>query len=98
MNLPVLLEPVANNGYRATGAAPFAFSVEGATREEALRNFEQAVAGRIGAGAEVVSLQVPSCEHPLARFAGMFRDNPLFDEWQQAIAETRRQADEASGP
>ena len=97
MNLPVLLEPVAGNGYRATGAAPFAFCVEGATREEALDKFRRAVAGRMDAGAEIVSLPVPPAEHPLARFAGMFKDNPLFDEWQQAIADYRRQADETPG-
>jgi hypothetical protein len=30
----------------------------------------------------------------LAPYAGMFKDNPLFDAWQQAIADYRRQVDE----
>lgn len=96
MNLPVLLEPVAGNGYRATGASPFPFSVEGATREEALHRFQQALEGRLSAGAEIVSVPLPEAEHPLARFAGMFQNHPLFDEWQQAIMEYRQQANTAS--
>jgi hypothetical protein len=27
-------------------------------------------------------------------FAGMFKDNPLYDAWQQAIVEYRRQREE----
>ena len=29
----------------------------------------------------------------LARFAGMFKDDPLFDRWQKSIAKYRREAD-----
>lgn len=29
----------------------------------------------------------------LAQYAGMFKDNPLFDEWQEAIEEYRRQVE-----
>jgi hypothetical protein len=32
-------------------------------------------------------------EHPLARVAGLLKDHPLLDEWQQAIQEYRRQRD-----
>ena len=31
--------------------------------------------------------------NPWLEAAGMFRDDPLFDAWQQAIAEYRREAD-----
>jgi hypothetical protein len=36
MQIPVFIETVARNGYRARGLEPFAFSARGATREEAL--------------------------------------------------------------
>lgn len=39
-------------------------------------------------------LQQPM-ENPCLDFAGMFKDDPYFDEWQQAIAENRRKIDEA---
>ncbi len=32
--------------------------------------------------------------HPLAEFTGMFRDDPHFEEWQEAIREYRRSVDE----
>ena len=33
-------------------------------------------------------------ENPWNAVAGMFRDEPLFDEWQEAIADYRRKVDE----
>ena len=43
-----------------------------------------------GEPAAVVS---PQRTNPWLSGAGMFRDDPLFDEWQQAIAEYRREVD-----
>ncbi len=36
MQIPVLVERLKGNGYRARGKDPFAISAKGATREEAL--------------------------------------------------------------
>ena len=36
MQIPVLVEKVKGNGYRARGTEPFAISAKGSTREEAL--------------------------------------------------------------
>src|SRR5262245_38815072 len=94
MQIPVLIEPVDSNGYRATIGPPLALTAEGVTREEALQRLRQAVQARLSTGAEVTSLEVAAGEHPLAAYAGMFKDNPLFDAWQQAMAEYRRQVDE----
>jgi predicted RNase H-like HicB family nuclease len=94
MRLHVLIKPVAGNGFRAIGAEPFALTAEGATREEALQNLRQLIDSCLAEGAELVSLDVPASEHPLAPYAGMFKDNPLFDAWQEAIAELRRKEDE----
>jgi hypothetical protein len=48
---------------------------------------------RVNSGAEVISLEVTSGPHPLARFAGMFKDDPLFESWQKSIAKYRREVD-----
>ncbi len=32
-------------------------------------------------------------EHPLMQFAGIFENDPMFDEWQEAIREYRRKLD-----
>ena len=38
-------------------------------------------------------MEVPA-DNPWLAMAGIFRDDPTFDEWQEAIAENRRR-DEA---
>jgi predicted RNase H-like HicB family nuclease len=97
VEIPVLIEAVQGNGYRASTGQPLALVGEGATQEEALAKLRQALEARLAAGAQVVSLQLPGTEHPLAKFAGMYKDNPLFEEWQEAIAENRRLEDEELG-
>ncbi len=94
MQIAVLVEPIANNGYRARGAEPFALSAEGATREEALAKFKNQLADRLRAGAVLVPVDVPTEPHPLAAFAGMFKEDPDFKEVQDIIAENRRRMDE----
>lgn len=37
--------------------------------------------------------QSPQTEHPWMKFAGMFEHDPDWDEFQQAIAEYRREVD-----
>ncbi len=95
MNIPVLIEPIANNGFRATGGLPFAITVEGATRDEALGRLRAEIHRRMASGAIVVPLEItPTDENPWVQGAGMFRDDPQFDEWQEAISEYRREVDQ----
>jgi predicted RNase H-like HicB family nuclease len=93
MDIPVIVERVAGNGYRATGAAPFSVSAEGATREEALRKLTEAIEGRLRGGAELVMLHLSAVDNPWLKMEGVFKDDPMFEEWQQAIAEYRRERD-----
>jgi hypothetical protein len=92
MQIPVLVEPVQNNGYRARSGELFGLSAEGATAEEAVKKLKEQLAARLASGSRVVQITVPA-EHPWLKGAGMFKDDPLFDEWQEAIAERRRQID-----
>jgi len=96
MELAVLLEPVAGNGYRAIGTEGLTvgLSAEGATREEALEQLGKLVEARVAKGAEIRPLQVPAGPHPWSRFAGSLRDEPLFDAWKQAMEDYRRRLDE----
>jgi len=93
MHIPVLIEPVAGNGFRARGMEPFALSGEGPTREEALAKLRDQLDARLKNGAEIVGLEVPAPPNPWVEFAGMFKDDPLFDDWQKAIEEYRREVD-----
>lgn len=94
MQIPVLIEPIAGNGYRARGAEPFALSADGATREEALAKLREQLQERMKAGAAIVPLEVGPEPHPLAKFAGMFKDDPLIEEWKQSMAEYRKSIDD----
>jgi predicted RNase H-like HicB family nuclease len=90
MQIPILIERIADNGFRARGIEPFGGVAEGATRDEALQNLRKLLEERLAQGAEIVGLEVTGERHPWKPFAGMFKDDPLFDEWQQAIAKYRR--------
>jgi hypothetical protein len=94
MQIPVLVEPVAGNGYRAQGSAPFGFSAEGATREEAIAKVRQLCQARLFGGAEVVTVDIGAPAHPWLPFAGMFKDDPDFQEVVEIMAENRRKMDE----
>lgn len=95
MQIQVLIEPIPGQGYRATGGEPFALVAEGPTRDDAVRNLRSLIENKVSAGAEIVTLDIPMAGHPWLPFAGMFRDDPLVEEWKQAMAERRRQADDA---
>jgi predicted RNase H-like HicB family nuclease len=95
MRISVLIEPVSGHGYRAKGCEPFDLIAEGATRDEALQKLRELIEARVSAGAEIVTLEVPVAEHARNAFAGVFRDDPLVEEWKQTMAELRRQADAA---
>jgi predicted RNase H-like HicB family nuclease len=66
----------------------------GATKEEALTSLYQRLTERL-AKAEIVSIKIepPKAEHPWMKFAGMYKDNPLFDEVQAYIEADRRKLD-----
>lgn len=93
MQIPVLIEPLSGNGFRARGGEPFALTADGATREEALHKLRELIHARIAAGGQIVPLDLPDTAHPLAPFAGMFKDDPMFAEVLEIMAERRRQAD-----
>ncbi|MDB9534954.1 hypothetical protein PN451_03670 [Dolichospermum planctonicum CS-1226] len=69
----------------------------GANKEEALNDLIQLFQAR---KPEIVTLEIVTLEiepakteHPWLKFAGMFEDDPHFDEVQQYIAEYRRELD-----
>jgi hypothetical protein len=95
MQIHVLIDPVAGNRYRAYGGPPFPFRAEGETPYEAVQNLRQLIQERLKAGAHVIRIEIPATEsHPSAEFAGMWKpDDPLYEEWRQAVEEYRRQVD-----
>ncbi len=99
MKIPILVEPINNNGFRAKSGPPFSISAEGSTRNEALTRLREEIDRRMAEGAVIMPLDVVTTEeNPLLAVAGVFRDDPLFDEWQAAIEEYRRKVDEEGDP
>jgi predicted RNase H-like HicB family nuclease len=94
MQIPVLVERVKGNGYRARGKDPFAVSARGATREEALAKLRAKIQARLKNGTEIVGLELGPQPHPLAEFAGMFKDDPDFDDVLRIMADNRKSMNE----
>ena len=93
MPIQVLIEPLKNNGFRATNGGPLAVSVEAPTRDEALAKLRQQFQKRLKNGTELIAIPLSTEEHPLAKFAGMFRGDPDFAAVRKIIAENRRKED-----
>jgi hypothetical protein len=96
VELATIVERVAGNGYRATGADGLALglSAVGETQAEALQKLGDLVQERITTGAAIVPLHVPPAAHPLAQDAGYLRDDPLLDAWKKAMADARWRLEE----
>jgi predicted RNase H-like HicB family nuclease len=94
MQIPVLVERVKGNGYRARGTEPFAVSAKGSTREEALAKLRAKIQARLKKGTEIVSLEIGPEPHPWMEFAGMFKDDPWIDDWVKSMAEYRQQVED----
>lgn len=98
MEIAILVEPVANNGFRAECNAPLHLEAHGASREEAIQKLRDLIDRRLAAGGEIMTLQVGKPEHPLARFAGVFKDDPLLAPWKAEMEAYREQVESADSP
>ena len=93
MQIRVLIEPIARNGYRAQANEPFAVSAKGTTREEALAKLRAKIESRFKKGAEIVTLEVGAPSNPWIEFAGMFKGDPWIEDWKGSVAEYRKKKD-----
>lgn len=91
MQIPVLIERVLGNGFRASVAFPFGFTVEGTTRDEVVQKTQQLIANKLKAGSELVQVHVPVEEdNPWLKMSGMWdKDDPLVQEWKEIMRENR---------
>jgi hypothetical protein len=95
MSIEVLIEPLPNNGFRATSGGPLALSVEAPSRDQALALLKKQLRARLRNGAELVPVDMEAETHPWMEFAGMHDPNdPAVQEWGKSMAEYRRTIDE----
>jgi hypothetical protein len=93
MQIPVLIKPVAGNGFLAQTGEPLPLRAEGATEEEAVAKLGQELTAQLSNGSKLVTLEVQPGPNPLMKFAAMFKDNPYFDEVIEIMKENRRLMD-----
>jgi predicted RNase H-like HicB family nuclease len=97
-NLHILLEHNSQgNAMIATVLELPNCHAEAPTREQALEELKKQVVARLEK-AEILYLElqpppVQQPENPWMKFAGAFKDDPHFDEFQQAIQDYRREVD-----
>jgi hypothetical protein len=96
MEVPVIIETVIGNGYRATGAGGLSvgLTAEGATAAEAIDRLAEHVRSRVNAGAKLAELSVAVGAAPWTEDAGYLRDEPLYEPWLEAMEAYRRKLDE----
>jgi predicted RNase H-like HicB family nuclease len=87
--ISVLLEREIE-GFRASILGLSGCRAQGATREDALANVQTALRSRLES-AEIVSIQLES--PALSKLAGIFKDDPQWDEFQAAMDSYRQQLD-----
>jgi len=96
MQIAVLVEPIANNGFRARAGEPLAVSAEGATPEEAVRNLRVAMDRQLTNGKQLRSVDIAP-ENPWLALAGTHDPNdPLVQEWKLEMAAYRHEVEDDS--
>ena len=94
-NLHILLEHTDQGNVIATLLELPNCQAEAPTREQALAALQQQVAARL-ANTELLALDIQptlTTANPWMKFAGVFKDDPDFDEFQRAIQDYRREID-----
>jgi hypothetical protein len=91
MQIPVAIVPTELGGFRAESASPFTVVAEGSTREEAVSKVQAELNQKIESGSVVMVEVGARVENPWLAMAGWLKDDPLYDEWQAAIKEYRRE-------
>ena len=94
MDISVVVEKIADNGYQATSYVPTHVVAQGRTRQEALDRLSAQLRGRLSS-AEVVTLSIPLLgdAHPWKAIAGSWRDSPDRADIERNLQEYRQQVD-----
>ncbi|HEY1381344.1 MAG TPA: hypothetical protein VGF55_31375 [Gemmataceae bacterium] len=91
MDIPVLVDPLPGGRYLARCGEPINLSADGDSQDAAVLKLHDLLTQRLTSGSRLTVIQVPSVPPPSP--AGILKDNPLYDEWREAMAEYRRQVD-----
>jgi len=97
MTLNVFIQPIPEKGYLARVLGWPDFVVEGKTKEHVLENIKMELAHRLAEG-EIVRLdyEPKNGTHPWMKFAGMWKDDPMFEDVLEEIKTYRQELDNES--
>src|SRR5438045_4856115 len=86
VEVPVIIEPVTGNGYRATGAGGLSvgLAAEGATAAEAIDRLADQIRSRVNAGAKLADLSGAGAA-PWRQDAGYRQDETLYEPWREGL-------------
>lgn len=92
MDVSVVLEQVAENGYRATALVPTPLVAEAPTRDEAVEKIRALISEKLS-HAELIQVEVPllTKRHAWLALAGTWREHPDMDEVAENINAYRRE-------
>ena len=96
MQIPILIEPSAGNRFQSRGGELFSLEAEGATQAEVISKLQNQLRARLRAGAQLLSLNETGLQtgNPWIDDAGLLKDDPYFNEWQEAIAANRQKIED----
>jgi hypothetical protein len=96
VEVPIIIEPLTDHGYRATGAGGLSvgLTAEGATAAEAIDRLAEQIRSRLHAGATLAEVRVAEDAAPWKQDAGCLQDDPLYEPWREAMEEYRSTLDE----
>jgi predicted RNase H-like HicB family nuclease len=93
VELSILIQQTAGNGFRAWCGEPIPTTADGATREEALTKLRAALEAKTR-GIEVVRLTIG----PSVNTSPIWPDDQITRDWLAGIAAARESADRAAEP
>jgi predicted RNase H-like HicB family nuclease len=94
MEIPVLVEPLPDGGFRARSADPLGLTAQGDTPDAALHHLRDLIEARAASCAILTTIDVPVPKYGPHPGAGMYRDDPLFDRWRAEIEADRQQVED----
>lgn len=93
MQYDILVTPI-NGHFRGRVIGLSEIVIEAPTRQEVIEQIEHEIR-QLLAESEIVKLDLDAHNqpHPLAQFAGMWQDDPLFDQFVDAMQRYRAEVD-----
>ena len=98
MELPVLIEPIADNGFRAWFSETLGLVAEGPTRAQALAKLKQMLDQRVQSGLEITAIPIANSQVTAPAHGGIWNEHdPDVQEWLRTMEENRRLDDIREG-